>query len=62
MNEVQSIRDKKKIEEMKIELLKSSYRNFLLFVIGINTGLRISDLLKLIVEDVKNKTHIDISC
>lgn len=58
MNEVQPIRDKNKIEEMKIELLKNCYRDFMLFLVGINTGLRISDLLKLIVKDVKNKTHI----
>ena len=58
MNEVQPIRDKNKIEEMKIELLKNCYRDFILFLVGINTGLRISDLLKLIVKDVKNKTHI----
>ncbi|SDM32059.1 Phage integrase family protein [Halarsenatibacter silvermanii] len=38
-----------------------NYRNYLLFVVGINTGLRISDMLKLKVEDVKNKTHIYIS-
>ena len=34
------------------------YRDYMLFVIGINTGLRISDLLKLKVSDVKDKTHI----
>jgi len=28
MNEVQPIRDKNKIEEMKIELLKNCYRDF----------------------------------
>jgi integrase len=32
----------------------------MLFVIGINTGLRISDILKLKVSDVKDKTHIII--
>lgn len=58
MNEVQPIRDKEKIEEMKNKLLKDSYRNYLLFLVGINTGLRIGDLLKLKVEDVKNKSHI----
>ena len=58
MKEVQPIRDKKKIEEMKTELLKQGYRDYMLFVLGINTGLRISDLLKLKVKDVKDKTHI----
>ena len=58
MNFVQPIREKNKIEEVKIELLKSGYRDYLLFVTGINTGLRISDLIKLKVKDVRNKTHI----
>ena len=43
---------------MKLELLKGGIRNCMIFVIGINTGLRISDLLKLKVSDVENKTHI----
>ena len=60
MNKVEPIRDKNKIEEMKIELLKSGYRNYMLFVLGINTGLRISDLLELMVKDVKDKTHITL--
>ena len=58
MKIVQPIRDKNKIEEMKTELLKKGMRNYMLFVIGINTGLRIGDLLKSKVEDVRNKTHI----
>jgi integrase len=60
MNTVQPIRDKSKIEQMKTELLKSGYRNYMIFVIGINTGLRISDTLKLKVCDVRDKTHIII--
>lgn len=58
MKEVQPIRDKDKIEEMKSELLKKGLRDYMIFVLGINTGLRISDLLDLRVEDVKDKTHI----
>lgn len=58
MNKVEPIRDKSKIEEVKNELLKDNYRNYLLFVLGINTGFRIGDMLKLKVEDVQNKTHI----
>ena len=61
MKKVEPIREKQKIEAMKNELLKSGYRDFLLFVTGINTGLRISDLLDLKVKDVRNKTHIEIN-
>ncbi|WP_129598588.1 site-specific integrase [Anaerophilus nitritogenes] len=60
MNIVQPIRDKNKIEDMKHELLKSGYKNYLLFVTGINTGLRVGDLLHLKVYDIKNRTHIMI--
>lgn len=60
MELVQPIRDKEVINKFKNELLKNGYRDYMLFVIGINTGLRISDILKLQVEDVKDKTHIVI--
>jgi len=61
MNLVQPIRDKSKIEEMKRALLDSGYRDYMLFVMGINTGLRISDLLQLTVSDVRDKTHVTIT-
>ena len=65
MKIVQPIRDKNKIKEMKIELKKNGTRDYLLFVTGINTGLRISDIIKLKVSDVLNedrtvKSHISI--
>ena len=65
MNYVQPIREKKKIQEMKAELKKQGTRNYLLFTTGINTGLRISHIIKLKVQDVINydrtpKTHIDL--
>jgi integrase len=60
MELVQPIRDKEKIEEIKDILKRQSYRDWFLFVMGINTGLRISDLLKLKVKDVQGKTHITI--
>ncbi|MDY2883719.1 MAG: site-specific integrase [Romboutsia timonensis] len=59
MELVQPIRDKEIIDKFKVELLKDGYRNYLLFVIGINTGLRISDILPLKVKDVTG-THIMI--
>lgn len=66
MKTVQPIRDKNKINEMKIELKKQGTRDYLLFLLGINTGLRISDIIKLQVLDVLNedrtpKTHITIT-
>jgi len=59
MNTVQPIRDKGKIEDIKSVLLKKGYRDYILFVLGINTGLRVGDMLRLKVDDVKG-THICI--
>lgn len=65
MNFVQPIKSKEKIEKMKSELKKTGTRNYLLFLVGINIGLRISDLLKLRVRDFLNfdgimKSHAEI--
>lgn len=60
MEFVQPIRNTEDIEKIKQLLLKSSYRDYVLFITGLNTGLRISDILKLKVKDVKDRTHIVI--
>ena len=60
MEVVQPIRNKEIIAQFKNVLLHKSYRDDILFVIGINTGLRISDILQLKVEDVKG-SHIVIT-
>jgi integrase len=52
MNFVQPIRDPEKIEAIKQFLKERNERNYILFLIGVNTGLRISDILKLKVSDV----------
>lgn len=52
INTVSPIRDKKQIEILKIYLKSKNIRDYLLFVMGINSNLRISDLLILKVEDV----------
>ena len=52
MEFVQPIRDLRQIETMKKLLKQQSLRDFCLFVVGINSGLRISDLLKLRICDV----------
>lgn len=54
MNVVQPIRDYSKVQAIKANLKRRSPRDYLLFTLGINTGCRISDLLKLKVEDVKD--------
>jgi integrase len=61
MNYVQPIRDPKKLEEVKAILKRQSFRDYFLFSLGINTGLRISDILPLKVMDVKGKSHIIIT-
>ena len=60
MNIVEPIRKKHDIEVLEIFLKERSLRDLLLFVLGTNSGLRISDILALNVRDVKNKTHITI--
>lgn len=60
MQLVQPIRDKQKIEEIKSVLKENGTRDLLLFCMGINIGLRISDLLKLKIADVRNKMHVEI--
>jgi integrase len=51
MNFVEPIRDRKKIAQIKNQLRgQRRYRDQLLFVVGINTALRISDLLELQVK------------
>ncbi|UII56701.1 tyrosine-type recombinase/integrase [Cytobacillus spongiae] len=53
MNLVEPIRDKETINAIKDYLKKRSKRNYLLFLLGINTGMAIADLLKLKVRDVE---------
>ncbi|CAM4400005.1 integrase [Bacillus manliponensis] len=53
MNIVQPIRDKETIQEIKEFFKEQSERNYILFLLGINTGLRISDILRLRVKDVE---------
>jgi integrase len=59
MNFVDPIRDKKKIAQIKNMLIGAKRdRDLLLFVMGINTALRISDLLTLQVGQVLDAGHI----
>lgn len=61
MKFVQPIRNLEKIQEIQSILRAQNERNYMMFVIGIYTGLRISDIVKLKVKDVRNKDHIVIT-
>ena len=60
MKKVEPIRDKDEIKEMKAVLKRQNFRDYLLFELGINSGLRISDLLQLKVKNVKNKDKVEL--
>lgn len=60
MKQVEPIRNLSEIQRIK-KILSNNLRDRLLFVFGINTGLRISDILKLKVKDVKNRNHLTIT-
>lgn len=60
MEFVEPIQDKKQLNSMKRYLKERNFRDWLLFVLGINSGLRISDLLSLQVENVKDCNRISI--
>ncbi|GIN88022.1 integrase [Heyndrickxia sporothermodurans] len=52
MEYVEALRDIKQINSMKRYLKKHSERDYVLFVFGINTGLKITEILEVKVEDV----------
>lgn len=58
---MQPIRDRKTISDVKNWLLTEKGAKYaFLFTLGINTGLRVSDLLRLKVKDVKHKSILYI--
>jgi integrase len=59
MNLVQPIRNRADIERMKTAL-RGNPRDYRLFVLGINVGLRVSDLLRLKVGDIRGKTALNL--
>ena len=60
MQIVEPIRTIDDIERVKQVLKQKKKRNFLLFLLGINCGLRVSDLLQLKISDIKDKSHIEL--
>jgi len=60
MNFVQPIRDPDTIQEIELYLKNKCERDYILFLLGIYTGLRISDILSLKVKDLKGKDFLVI--
>ena len=59
MNIVEPIKSIEDIQNIK-RILSKKPRNALLFSFGINSGLRIADILSLDVKDVKGKDYIEL--
>lgn len=55
METVQPIRDMEMVEAFKDYLKQKNERDYIMFMVGITTGLRISDILALKVKDVRDE-------
>lgn len=59
MEFVQPIRDKRQIEDMKGYLLEhKDYKYYVMFMLGINSALRVGDILSLRVRDIRKNGEI----
>lgn len=59
-NLVEPIKSKEDIRKIEEYLAEKSLRDQLIFVIGINVGLRVSDILGLNISDVKDREYVEI--
>ncbi|WP_049043272.1 site-specific integrase [Clostridium sporogenes] len=60
MNTVEPIRDMELIYDIADYLKLKNERDYVMFMVGINTGLRISDILNFRVRDIKDKDYFYI--
>lgn len=60
MTTVEPIRNLKHLRKLEHYFKNKNKRDLLLFTIGTNCGLRISDIVALNVGDVRNKSHVQI--
>lgn len=58
MQFVEPIKSKNDLKKIKKALKTSNRRDYLLFLFGINTGLRVSDILALDIKDVKGRDFV----
>jgi integrase len=60
MKFVQPIRDTNKIEQVKSVLKERSYRDYMIFMIGINLGRRVSDIVRIKAKHLRNRDRFII--
>ena len=60
MNFVEPIRDAARVKDIGDWLKERSEKYYIMYMVGIYSGLRISDILRLQVRDVKYKDKIKI--
>lgn len=59
--DVQPLRNIQEIDDMKKSLRRwCSERDYFMFIFGINTGLRVSDIIGLKVKDIRKKDHVTV--
>lgn len=59
--DVQPLRTREEIEDMKQSLRRwCGERDYFLFLFGINTGLRVSDIVPLQVKDIRGKNYVNV--
>ena len=58
MNKVEPIRDPKKIQELKLYLYEWNEKYYVMWLLGSNIGLRISDIVQIRVKDIARKDRL----
>lgn len=58
MNYVEPIRDPQKLTDIQEYLKRQNPRDYIMFIVGVYTGLRISDILNIKVKDTKSPKYI----
>ncbi len=58
MNWVAPIKDEETLNAFKNELKKTDMKYYIMFEIGVNTGMQLQDILKLTIKDIKNKNQL----
>lgn len=57
---VEPIKSREDLAKIEKYLFATNKRNYVIWELGLNSGLRVSDIVGLNVSDVVNKTHISI--